>query len=179
VRPRPELKLQGELDMYSHKLSYYLSLASVLAVTASITVVFAESEASLQAGSSSSTMNNAQAGRETSTSSSTQNNSQSSNQQTSQATTENTSHGSSEAVGGTLGDKRPTQMQNPAGVNNNSHPTQNASSSTVTSTRNVGASTQHIPHAVTRSYAHRSSKTKHSFSTAYMNQTIHQAARRQ
>jgi hypothetical protein len=165
--------------MYSHKLSYYLSLASVLAVTASITVVSAESEASLQAGSSSSTMNNAQAARESSTSSSTQNNSQSSNQQTSQATTENSSHGSSEAVGGTLNVNRPTQMQNPAGVNNNSRPTRNASSSTFISTRNVGVPVKQTPHAVTRSYAHRSTRTKHSFSTAYMNQTIHQAARRQ
>ncbi len=162
--------------MYTYKLAKSLTLAAFLATTAATTASFSESSASLQAGSSSSTMNNTQAARETSTQSSTENNSQSSTHQASQASTQNNSNGSSEAVGGTLNtNNRSTLNTSPAvgagarAVNSNTNSSRTVSAATVLPTR-------HTPRAVTRSYRWNSASRKRSFSTTYMNKTIHQAA---
>jgi hypothetical protein len=161
--------------MYTYKLAKSLTLAAFLATTAA-TASFSESSASLQAGSSSSTMNNAQAARETSTQASTQNNSQSSTDQGSQASTQNNSNGSSEAVGGTLNTNNRSTLNTPPVVGAGARAVNSNTSSSRTVSTAAVVPARHTPRSVTRSYRWNSASRKRSFSKTYMTKTIHQAA---
>ncbi len=153
--------------MRTKQSAKFATLAVLSALLTTGSAALAESEAGLQAQSQSSTQNAAQSSRETGTSSSSQNNSQSANQQTSQAVTRNNSSGTSEAIGGPVGSIRPAQMSGTNTIN----PARNSASN---SGMNVSTSS-HVPHAQTRSYA-GGRRNKRSFSNAYMQRTIRQAA---
>lgn len=136
-----------------NKIAKSTIAAVVAALTASVTCVLAESEAGLQASSSSSTMNTAQASRQTGTASSSQNSSLSQNQQHSQATSANSSMGQSEAIGGAVNSLHPGVYR--ASANSPSK----------------------MSRVTTRPRSVRTARSKRSFSSSYMVNTIRQAAR--